>query len=74
MLDKLGLSCSFVNIFAEDSKAVADKVFGKEYFQKSGFRLKPAELRYKKLAPVQLSAPNKQLDMKGGFIEIKNTM
>jgi hypothetical protein len=74
MLNKLGITCTFVNVFAEDSKALADKVFNKEYFQKSGFRLKPAELRYKKPAPVQLSAPNKQLDPKGGFIEIKNTM
>lgn len=74
MLDKLGLTCSFVNVFAEDSKAVADKIFSKEYFALSGFRLKPTELRYKKPAPVQLAAPNKQLDTKGGFIEIKNTM
>lgn len=74
MLDTLGVTCTFVNIFAEDSKAIADKVFSREYFEKSGFRLKPSELRYKKPAPVQLAAPNKQLDTKGGFIEIENTI
>lgn len=69
LLDKVGVSCLMVDVFSADTKGLDAGVFGKSYFAKSGFRLKPAELRYRLPKPIPLSAPNKQLDARGGHVQ-----
>ena len=69
LLDKVGVSCLMVDVFSADTKGLDEGVFGKSYFAKSGFRLKPAALRYKLPKPIPLSAPNKQLDARGGHVQ-----
>jgi hypothetical protein len=64
MLDKLGVSCVMVDVFAEGLMPAIDKYFGK-----SGFRLKPDELRYKIPRPIDIPPPPPQLNAKGGFVQ-----
>ncbi len=64
MLDKLGVSCVMVDVFAEGLLPAIDKYFGK-----SGFRLKPVDLRYKIPKPIDIPAPPPQLNAKGGFVQ-----
>lgn len=64
LLDKLGVSCLMADVFADGLLPAIDKYFGK-----SGFRLKPADLRYRTPAAINIPAPPPQLDAKGGFIQ-----
>lgn len=69
LLDKVGTSCIMADVFSEDSKGLDAGIFSESYFAKSGFRLKPAELRYRRPSPIPLTAPNKQLDARGGRVQ-----
>lgn len=66
MLDKLGVACVMVDIFAAGLEGT---VYSDKYFKKSGFRLKPAELRYKVPKPINIPPPPPQLNAKGGFVQ-----
>lgn len=76
LLDERGVSCIMVDICSDpnalinsevDGKPV-DTVFSKKYFGRSGFRLKPVDMRYTKPAPIKLSTLNKAADARGGGI------
>lgn len=65
LLDKLGVACVMVDFFAEQQNLAPTE----KYFSKSGFRLKPADLRYKVPKPINIPAPPPQLNANGGFVQ-----
>jgi hypothetical protein len=66
LLNKLGVSCIMVDVFRPD---LAAGIMSKDYFGPSGWRPKPEGLRYVRPAPIQLTAPNPQMDANGGFLQ-----
>jgi hypothetical protein len=69
LLNKLGVSCVMVDFFSVGINPTDGLQPMDKYFQKSGFRLKPVDLRYRVPKPISIPPPPPQLNAQGGFVQ-----
>lgn len=70
LLNDSGVACIPINIFDTDTKKLFETVFSNEYFGRTGYRPKPRNLRYVKLAPIKLQEAPPSLNAYGGNLPI----